>query len=290
MRVVSGVTIGARSALYAVQAGIFKKYGLDVDLVKAGSGGGTPLSALIGGSFQVDYVNVVSLIQAYVQGISLQIIAPGSMYDTNKPYSLLFVRKDSPIRTARDLNGKTSASQALKDINALCTLAWVDANGGDSKTLHGIELPNSAMLPALDDGRIDVTSLVPPFQTFALEAGKYRVLGKSYDAIAKHFQIAVWAATAEYVSKNPDVARRFAAAMRESSTFANANPSKTDDLVASFTGIEPHIVAHSPGPQDPPYLTAADVQPVIDVALRYGFIAKGFNADEVISPVVRRPA
>jgi NitT/TauT family transport system substrate-binding protein len=290
MHVVTGVTIGARAALYAVQAGIFKKYGLDVDLIKAGSGGGSPLSGLIGGSFQVDYVNVVSLVQAYANGIPLQIIAPGSLYDTKKPYALLFVRRDSAIRTGRDLNGKTVASQALKDINALCTSAWVDANGGDSKTLHGIELPNSAMLPALEEGRIDAMSLVPPFQTQALQSGKYRVLGKPYDAIAKRFQIAVWASTADYLAKNLDAARRFAAAMRESSSYANANPAKVTDLVASFTGIDPIIVAQAPGPQDPPYLSSSDVQPVIDTALKYGFIAKGFSADEVISPVVRKPA
>lgn len=290
MHVVSGVTIGARAAVYALQAGTFKKYGLDVDLNKAGSGGGSPLSALIGGSFQVDYVNTVSLIQAYAQGVPLQIIAPGAMYSTGRPYALMFVRKDSPIRTGRDLNGKTTASQALKDLNALGTSAWIDANGGDSKSTHGIELPNSAMLPALDDGRIDVTSLVPPFQTVALESGKYRVLGKPYDGVAKRFQIATWAATADYASKNPDVVRRFAAAMREASAYANANPAKVQDLVAAFTGIEANVIARSPGPDDPPYITAADIQPVIDTALKYGFIAKSFSADEIINPVVRRPA
>jgi NitT/TauT family transport system substrate-binding protein len=287
MHAVTGVTIGARSAVYAVQAGIFKKYGLDVDLNRAGSGGGSPLSALIGGSFQVDYVNTVSLAQAYTQGIALQIIAPGAMYNSEKPYALMFVRKDSPIHTGHDLIGKVTASQSLKDINALTSAAWIDANGGDSKLTHGVELPNTAMMPALDDGRIDMMSLVPPFQTVALQSGKYRVLGKPYDAVAKKFQIAVWASTADWATKNPDVVKRFAAAMREASAFCNANPAKVQDLVATFTGIDPAIIAVSPGPADPASITAADLQPVIDTSYKYAFIAKSFNADEVIGAAVR---
>jgi NitT/TauT family transport system substrate-binding protein len=287
MHASTGLTIGARSAVYAAQAGIFKKYGLDVDLNKAGAGGGSPLAALIGGTFQVDYVNTVSLVQAVTQGIPLEIIAPGAMYYSDKPYALLFVRKDSTIKTGRDLNGKITASQSLKDINALTTAVWIDANGGDSKSTHGVELPNSAQMPALDEGRIDAMSLVPPFQTAAVQSGKYRVLGKPYDAIAKKFQIAVWASTTDWASKNPDVAKRFAAAMRESSAFCNANPAKVQDLIAQFTGIDPAIIALSPGPQDPPSITAADIQPVIDAAFKYGFIPKTFNADDIIGPSVR---
>ena len=102
------------------------------------------------------------------------------------------------------------------------------------------------MLPALDEGRIDVIALVPPFQTQALESGKFRVLGKPFDAIAKRFQVAHVGCDQRYVAKNPDVARRFAAAMREASTFCNANPAKVRDLIAGFTGIDPGVVAVFP--------------------------------------------
>jgi len=34
MQIASGPTIGARTALYGVDAGIFKKYGLDVQVVR----------------------------------------------------------------------------------------------------------------------------------------------------------------------------------------------------------------------------------------------------------------
>jgi NitT/TauT family transport system substrate-binding protein len=287
MHIVTGPTIGARTALYAQSTGIFKKYGLDVDVVKAGSGGGSPLSGLVGGSLQADYVNVISLFQAHARGIDLQIIAPGGMYSTEKPFALLFVPKNSPIKTGRDLNGKTIVSQSLNDLNAVATFAWIDANGGDSKTVHDIELPNSAMLPALDEGRIDAAALVPPFVAAAMDSGKYRVLGKPYDGIAKHFAFSGWAATADYARQNPDSVRRFATAMREAGIAANASARQANALVATFTGIDAQVVDRSVPSGDPPYLDPAILQPAIDACAKYGVIPKSFSADEVISPVVR---
>jgi NitT/TauT family transport system substrate-binding protein len=289
MHVVSGVTLGARSALYAQQGGIFRKYGLDVDVIPMASGS-AGLSAVAGGSAQVVYLNTITLLEAFDKGLGLQVIAPGSYYLTNKPYALLFVRKDSPIRSARDLNGKIIAAGALKDINAICMLGWIDANGGDSKTVRTIEVPNAALMPTLDEGRVDAVTLLPPFQTQALDSGKYRVLGKPYDAIAKSFMVAAWVVTNEWAAKNPDVARRFALAMREASIYANANPAKTVGLVADFTKVDASIVSRGPGTNDPPYLEPSDIQPVIEASVRYGLIPKTFDAAILLNPVVRRPA
>ena len=288
MHVLSGVTLGARSALYAQSAGIFKKYGLDVDVIPTNSGS-AGLSAVLGGSAQVVYLNSVTLVEAYAKGVNLQVVAPGAYYTTTKPYALIFVKKDSPIHSARDLNGKVIGAGALKDINAICTLGWIDANGGDSKTVKTIEVPNSFLMPALDEGRIDATTMLPPFQTVAIESGKYRVIGKSYDAIAKTFELSAWVSSGTWAADNPDAVRRFASAMREASTYANANPLKTVDVVAAFTKVDPALVARSVGANDPPYLTPADLQPVIDASLKYGIIDKTVDAAALLNPAVRRP-
>jgi NitT/TauT family transport system substrate-binding protein len=288
MHVLSGVTLGARAALWAVQSGIFRKNGLDVD-VQASASGAAGLAAVVGNSAQVIYLNTITLIEAVNKGVGLQVIAPGSYYETAKPYALLFVKKDSPIKTARDLNGKTMAAGALKDINAICELAWVDANGGDSKSIHMTEIPNAALMPTLDEGRVDAITLLPPFQTQALDSGKYRVIGKPYDAVAKSFMIAAWVATTDWTTKNTDAARRFALAMRESSTYCNANLEKTIGPVAAFTKVDPSVALRGPGTNDPPYLEPTDVQPVVEASVRYGLIAKTFDAATMLNPVVRRP-
>jgi NitT/TauT family transport system substrate-binding protein len=287
-KVATAPTMGAQTALYAVQAGIFKKNGLEVEVV-AMSSGQAATAAVVGGSMQAAYVNVVSLAEAHVRGVPIVAFAPGGYYTSAKPYGLLLVRKDSSISTGKDLNGKTIGSGALKDINAICTLAWIDANGGDSKTVRALEVPNNTLMPALDEGRIDVATILPPYLAQALDSGKYRVVGKPYDGVAKSFEIAVWAGSTDYATKNPDVVRRFAASMRESSQIANATPEKAVDVVAKFTGVAPAIVLRGPAPNDPQFIEPADIQPVIEAAVRYGAIPKSFDAAEVLDPAVRRP-
>jgi len=287
-RVATAPTMGAQAALYAQQSGIFKRYGLDVEVVAMASGQAAT-AAVVGGSMQAAYVNVISLAEAHTRGVPIEAFAPGGYYSTAKPYGLLFVRKESPIHTGGDLNGKTIGSGALKDINAICTLAWIDANGGDSKTVRALEVPNNTLMPALDEGRIDVATILPPYQAQALDSGKYRVIGRPYDGIAKSFEIAVWAGSTDFAAKNPDVVRRFAAAMRESSQIANATPAKAAEMVAKFTGVDVATVLRGPGPNEPPYLEPSDLQPVIEAAVRYGAITKSFDAAEVLDPAVRRP-
>jgi NitT/TauT family transport system substrate-binding protein len=289
LKAVSGITLGARSALFADQTGLFRKNGLEVEIIPVTSGS-AGLSAVVGNSAQVVYLNIITLLEAYDRGIGLQIIAPGSYYLSEKPYALMFVRKDSPVRTARDLNGKTIAVSSLKDINAIGMLNWVDQNGGDAKTIKMIEIPNASLMPVLDEGRVELITLLPPFQAQALDSGKYRVLGKPYDSIAKNFMVAAWVVTTDWVAKNADTARRFTLAMREASVAVNSNPGRSVDMVAAFTKVDPALVARSQGTFDPPYLEPRDLQPAIEASLKFGLIAKSFDAATLLNPAVRRPS
>lgn len=105
------------------------------------------------------------------------IVAPGGIYQTERPYSLLFVLKNSPIQSGRDLNGSRIAALALGDMNATVIREWTDRNGGDSKTLRMMELPASSFLPAVDDGRVDMVMLASPYMEQALVSGNIECSG-----------------------------------------------------------------------------------------------------------------
>jgi NitT/TauT family transport system substrate-binding protein len=288
VHLVSTLTAGVGTPLYAQQAGIFRKYGLDVDVAPMSSGT-AGMAAVIGGSANVVYANTLSLVEAHDRGIPLVVIAPGAYYNTNRPYAVLMVRLDSPVRTGRDLNGKVIGSSALRDINAITTMAWIDANGGDSKTVKTIEVANSALLPAIEQGRIEAATILPPFYVQGVESGKFRIIGKPWDMVAKTFEVGVWAASSDWAAKNPDVVRRFAAAMREAAAALTASPTRSVDLVAAFTKIDAAVVAKSPPSLDPQYVEPIDLQPVVDASLKFGLIQKGFDAATLLNPAVRRP-
>ena len=141
-------------AVYAIKAGLFRKAGLLADIAGMSSGAAAS-AAVVGGSAQFGLSSLVTIIGAHVKGVPFTLVAAGGLITSGVPYAQAIVKKDSPIKTGRDLNGKTFAVPALKDLNTIAAQAWIDQNGGDSRTVKFIELPSSAFVPALEDGRID---------------------------------------------------------------------------------------------------------------------------------------
>ena len=273
---------------YAVKAGIFRKYGLaaEITMVNSGAAG---LAAVAGGSVHVCSSSLPALVQAHVRGVPFRIVAPAQLYLTDAPAVLLLVKKDSPIQSARDLNGKTIASASLGDLNSVSTTALVDQNGGDAKSLKFVELPLSTVVTALDDGRVDAYPVAAPYFDQALATGRVRVLAKPYDAIAKRFEATAYVAIDSYVAANGATLERFARAMHESIVYTNAHLPETADLVASYSGVDAAIVGKSVRAVDAEYVEARNIQPFIDFAAKYKLIPAGFDAQDLIAPTVLKP-
>lgn len=275
-------------AVYAIRAGLFRRVGLDVDIEGMNSGAAAS-AAVAGGSAQFGLSSLVTIIAAHAKGIPFTLVAAGGVITSDVPYAEAIVRKDSPIRTGRDLNGKTFAVPALKDLNAIAAMAWIDQTGGDSKTVKFIELPSSSFVPALEDGRIDAGQLGTPQLTIALDSGKVRVLAQIFDAISRRFANVAWFTTQDYATKNADVVRRFASVMREASLYANAHHAQTLPLIASFTRVDDKVLNKMPRVQFGEYLDPAEIQPLVNAAAKYGVIDRPFDAAELISPLAPKP-
>src|ERR1019366_9235665 len=106
------------------------------------------------------------------------------------PYGMILVGTNSATKTAADLNGKTLGLTVTRgDLNATTTQAWVEQHGGDWASIKVLEIPQSAMVAAIDQGRIDAMTMQSPGATIALASGKVRILGRPYDSVAKRFLI-----------------------------------------------------------------------------------------------------
>jgi len=275
----------ATPALYAISAGLFVKYGLDVQIVHMPSGAAA-LAALAGGAIDIGGTSLLPFISAHARGLPLQIVGPLAVSDPASPYAALLVRKDAPYKSGRDLNGKTIASPALRDLNWVATMAWIDRNGGDSSTVKSIELPSSATLAGLAEGRVDASTVTTPRYVQALNTGTVRVLGHSYDAIARHFAFAAYASTIDYASKNPAVIERFGRAIRDATRYTNTHHADTLELYANFAKIDPKTIADAPRAVSAEVIEAADLQPMIDAAVRYKLLDHPIDPHDLISPAI----
>ncbi len=263
--------------LYAMQHGIFRKYGLDVKLESERSGPAIT-SAVTGGAYQLGKASISPLVLAHTKGVPYTIVAPAGIYTDARPIDGMFVRVDSPYKTAADLNGKTFGVYGIGDIFTISTKAWMGKNGGDPASIKLVELPISAMVPAIESGRIDAGSMNEPALQVALSSAKLREITHAWQSVGSRFLYTAWFATTSYAAANPAVMSNFQKAMREAASYVNAHQDQTVDAIAQFTSVDPAIVRKMTRVEHGVGLDPALVQPVIDAMARYDFIPAPFNA------------
>lgn len=265
-------------AYYAQDAGYFKREGLNVDIQQL-PGGSAILAATVGGSLQIGIGNPLPVANARSQGIHITYIAAGYLYDAaNAPGTLLVIAANSPIREAKDLNGKSIAGTAVKSIDTIAAFAWMDGHGGDSSTVKSVEVPQSAMAEAVASGRVDAAVLSEPFLGAAIEAGKVRGLARCYDALGRQVIVSGWFATDEWAAKHADTIRRFRAAINEGAAWAVKNPEQAALVLQKYLKSSiPRAHEYHARTLDPRF-----IQPVLDGAVRYKMLSRPMDAREII--------
>jgi len=274
--------------LYAVKAGLFKQAGLNVQMTVLPTGAAGQ-AAVAGGAAQFALSSLIGVLAAHEKGIPFTLVAPAGVVTSDVPYSQFVVKADSPIKTGRDLNGKTIGAAGLKDMDTVAIMNWVDQNGGDSKTLKFVEMSASVSLAAIEEGRIDGADLNTPTLTRGLEGGKIRSLAQIFDGIAPRFANTGWFTMTDYATKNRAIVEKFARVIGEANAYCNAHHADTVALVAENAKIDPAVVGRMARITFGDYLRPADIQPLINVAAKYGAISKPFDARALISPFALKP-
>jgi NitT/TauT family transport system substrate-binding protein len=266
---------------YAQELGFFKKAGLNVEITPFTSGGAIA-AAVVGGAVDIGLTDAVSMTSAHARGIPLTYLAPAGIYKKGAETYLIAVPENSPIKTAKDFNGKTIAINGLKNINEIPTDAWIDNNGGDSKTVKFVEMPYPAMLPALDAKSVDGVAIVEPFMTFAAAKGTYRLISLTEKNLAPQFAVAGWSTTTDWARKHPDLAKKFVAVMNETARWANANHTESAKILSAIAKMPPDVANKMERAYYGERLDPVLLQPVIDATAKYGVISKAFPASEII--------
>ena len=284
LRVGTNAADNITDLLWAKVTGMFAKAGLDVDVQKMTSGAAVT-AAVLGGALDIGRSSVLPLISARSRGIPVQLIAPGEMGFADDPSGAIVTLKDSTVRTGRDLNGSTLPSPALRDYFEITLRAWIDQNGGDSRTVKFVEIPVAADLAALESGRVAAAAMANPMLAAVLASGKVRLLGRPNAAIGKRFLLTGWFATESFIADNRDALAKFARTLHQATLYTQAHPAEAAAVAAPYWGLDPAIIAAMPRRPAAASLDASDLQPLIDIAVRYGVIGKALDAGALVAPL-----
>lgn len=265
---------------YAQRNGWYQKAGIDIEFVPTASGSAAT-AAVIAGAYELGKGSLIGSLVAHLRGIPLTVVGNVSVWDPKAPFTLLLTAADSPLHGGGDCNGRIAATAGLNDLAQLAANVWVDKNGGDSKTVKWVEIPNSAQAAALLEHRTDFGSLNEPQLSAALEGGKLRVLGDGNSAISEHFVFGLFFAQPDWAAKHADLVKNFVRVTYEAAAYTNAHKAETVPMIAEITKIAPAIVqkmARVAG------ATTSDpnlIQPAIEVAAKYKYIPRSFPAKEI---------
>jgi NitT/TauT family transport system substrate-binding protein len=264
---------------YAKDLGYFEAAGLDVD-ISTPADYGAVISALVSGSVDIVYGIILQIEQAFQKGLPITIIAPAAMNLVQRPTNFLLVAKDSPIKSARDLNGKTIGSSPLKSVGTYAVEAWMNMHGGDSTTIKWADIPFPLCGEAIARGRIDAAFVIEPFATFA--RAETRLLGRPYEAISPYFLGAAYITTTAWAAAHPDLVRKFAGAIHDASVWANKNPAKSAPLVQQFSKVDLATINAMTRAVYSETLTPEIVQPTIDFGAKYKMLDSAFPAKDLL--------
>jgi NitT/TauT family transport system substrate-binding protein len=278
---ITSVYYDAVPILYAQKSGMFAKAGIDLDLGRLPTGAAVT-AAVAGGSLNIGKSTFFAVVAAFAHGVPIVVIAPGVVYDSRFPNGALVVAKDSPIRTAADLNGKIIAVNNLSEPTRPATELWLQKNGIAKDVVKFVEVPMSAMPAGLDARRVDLAFLTVPIIDETLASGKYRILEPVLNQIAPRWWFSAIIASRDWALANRDTVKRIASVIESSAAYTNVHHGELTAELAELIGATESSVAKMTWPQGGTAIVTAEMQPVIDLSVKAGFIPKGFDARDMI--------
>jgi len=224
---------GLHSAVWvAEEKGLFRKNGLEVEVIVTGQGGTAGISALLANDIQMVNSAGDVLVAAALRGGDTVMVASV----VNKGLQRLVSKPE--IKTAADLKGKRVGVTRIGAVSHSVLLMMLQRwkmNVNDVQVLQLGSSPN--MLASLDKGGVDAAVLTIPSMFVAEDRG-YPVLLDMADTDIYYLHTMV-ATTRQYIKANRDKVLRFLRGYVEGIAFVKHNKKESLDVVRKKLRLGP---------------------------------------------------
>jgi NitT/TauT family transport system substrate-binding protein len=219
------------------RGGIFKKHGLNLDILYTAAGPES-IQALIGGSIDVAVASGVSAaIGTFGKGAPIRII---SSEMTGAPDLYWYVPADSPIKTIEDFNGKTVAFSAVGSSSHGSLLALIAQYHLTAKPTSTGNIAST--ITQTMTKQVDVGFGAAPFGLDLVESGKARIIASGNDVIALRTRaVRVNLTGAATLQNRHDAIVRFMQGYKETVDWMYSNPEALK-VYGEYSGLPANIV------------------------------------------------
>jgi NitT/TauT family transport system substrate-binding protein len=206
----------------ALEKGMFKEHGLDIDGILSSNGGGTTIRNILASGLPFGEAAVPAVVAAIQNGSNLKIV-----YGAVNNFGDLawIVKKDAPYKTIADLKGHKVAFTEPRSATEMILRVIMQRAKLDAQTLPtgGI----GAGIVALDQGAVDAAPVEEPL--LLPDPTKYRVIFRVSDFVPE-VTWSVGVVDGDYAKAHPDVVRKLIAARREAVAYMIAHPIDTQAI------------------------------------------------------------
>ncbi|MFF8358788.1 ABC transporter substrate-binding protein [Streptomyces chartreusis] len=262
--------------------GFFEKQGLKLEFTTA-QGGAAIVPGVASGQFQFGFSNVTSLMVAQSNGVPVKAVANGiaSTGVRGKDFNGLMVKKDSPVKSAKDLEGKKVAINTLKNINETAVRQAVRQAGGDPDEVELVEMAFDQMPAALDQGQIDAACVVEPATATIRSQGGREIASPLID-VAPELTVAMYFTSTQYAQQHPDVVKKFQDATAESLAYAEAHPDEARQIVTTYTKIPASVLEQVVLPKWPAEANRPSIEALMKLGEEDGLFKKTPDLDALL--------
>jgi NitT/TauT family transport system substrate-binding protein len=200
--------------------------------------------------YDVIMTAVIAIPPAAARGLELRVLSTALQQSAAGEGGGVWVKSDSPIKTPKELKGKTLGSYALRSTGytqvrfALAKKYGLNAalEGGDVKQVE-IQAPN---LPAaLAAGQIDAATLIHSQAFRAHKSGEFRPIAETgrdnIETYGTRFVSALNVSYPERLAQRPEAFKEFNRLFRESAKYALAHRDEVFGAVGKQTNLPPEF-------------------------------------------------
>ena len=264
-----------------VEQGFFKAEGIEPEVTWT-EGGASNEQAVISGSVDIAIATgFLGMISAYTKGAPIRIISPEA---TGAPDIFWYVKTNSPIKSMKDLHGKTvSFSNPGSSSNLILLTLLKEAGVSDAKLVPIGAAPNG--IPQVMTGQLDASWSVPPTGLAQLAAKEITIIAKGNDSEAvRNETVRVNAVNLDYLKTHRDAVTRFMRAYEKSVDWAYSGE-KPMEAYAKWSSqplpVVKQMVTEFQSKEQDQVHEFKGVQRVLDEALAAKRIPKAMTPDDI---------
>ncbi|MDQ8706370.1 ABC transporter substrate-binding protein [Streptomyces sp. LHD-70] len=264
----------------AVERKLFEKEGLTVR-VKPVQQSVQALPALANGQLDVIAgVNYVTFLQAREKGaLDPRILAEGATLSPGMMDAV--VPKDSPVKSAADLKGKSVAVNILNNIQSLTFDAVLAKDQAGPVKYRQIPFPQMGV--ALEEKQVDAAHVVEPFLSDVKRKLGARVVAEGGASPVRGLPISGYVSTDTFAEETPRTAAAFRRAIRKARALAERDRASVDAVLPGYARITPERARELTLPGFPDESDPRRMEKLVDLMVREKLLKKAVDPAELMS-------